>query len=147
MKRMQIPVGVLKALAVCVLFLAGLVTFSSAGSAACTSPTGVAGQVVYNQDYHVHQYCDNTSWVAMAAEAGDGGTGATPPTSGLTGYWKLDDAADTNANDDAASNDGTLTNGPTWTTGQMTGAVNFDGVNDYPPIKPVRGRLLPGTSP
>lgn len=87
--------------------------------------------MVYNADHHVHQYCDGTDWVALAASAGNGGAGATPTTSGLIGHWKLDDGSGTNANDDAGSNDGTLTNGPTWTTGKISGAVQFDGSNDY----------------
>ncbi len=51
---------------------------------------------------------------------------------GLAGYWKLDDGSGTSATDSSTNgNTGTLTNGPTWTTGQIGGAVNFDGTNDY----------------
>ena len=51
---------------------------------------------------------------------------------GLAGYWKLDDASGTTATDSSTNgNNGTLTNGPTWTTGQINGAVGFDGSNDY----------------
>ena len=28
-------------------------------------------------------------------------------------------------------NDGNLTNGPTWTSGKIGGALSFDGVDDY----------------
>lgn len=52
--------------------------------------------------------------------------------SGLAGYWPLDDGSGTNANDASTNNnDGTLTNGPTWTTGQIGGGVDFDGSDDY----------------
>ncbi len=52
--------------------------------------------------------------------------------SGLAGYWKLDDGAGTSATDSSTNgNTGTLTNGPTWTTGQIGGAVSYDGINDY----------------
>ncbi len=52
--------------------------------------------------------------------------------SGLAGYWKLDDGSGTSAIDSSTNgNTGTLTNGPTWTTGQVGGAVDFDGSNDY----------------
>jgi hypothetical protein len=52
--------------------------------------------------------------------------------SGLAGYWKLDDGSGTSAGDASTNaNTGTLTNGPTWTTGQIGGAVNFDGTDDY----------------
>lgn len=115
------------------IFLSILALFllPSAAFAACSSPTGVAGEIVYNQDSHVHQYCNNTDWIAMASNSGDGGSGATPTTSGLIGYWKLDDGSGTTATDSAGSNNGTLTNSPTWTTGKISGAVQFDGTNDY----------------
>ncbi|MFZ3031807.1 MAG: LamG domain-containing protein [Candidatus Moraniibacteriota bacterium] len=56
--------------------------------------------------------------------------------SGLVGYWGLDDGIDdgssTSATDSSTNgNTGTLTNGPTWTTGQIGGAVNFDGTDDH----------------
>jgi len=40
---------------------------ASAGHAACTSPAGVEGEVIYNTDYATMQFCDNTSWISMAA--------------------------------------------------------------------------------
>ncbi len=46
---------------------------------------------------------------------------------GLVAHWKLDG----NATDSAGSNDGTPVNGPVWTTGKISGALEFDGVNDY----------------
>jgi hypothetical protein len=46
-------------------------------------------------------------------------------------YWKLDEGAGTVAYDSAGNNDGNLINGPTWTTGQIDGALSFDGINDY----------------
>jgi len=51
---------------------------------------------------------------------------------GLVGYWKFDDGSGTTAVDSSGSgNNGTLVNGPVWTTGQLNGALNFDGVDDY----------------
>ena len=55
-----------------------------------------------------------------------------PLTDGLVGYWKLDDASGTTATDSSGNgNNGTLTNGPTWGTGQVNGGVVFDGTDDY----------------
>lgn len=52
--------------------------------------------------------------------------------SGLAGYWKMDENTGTSATDSSTNgNTGTLTNGPTWTTGQIGSAVNFDGTDDY----------------
>ncbi|OHA24320.1 MAG: hypothetical protein A3D50_02195 [Candidatus Taylorbacteria bacterium RIFCSPHIGHO2_02_FULL_44_12] len=51
---------------------------------------------------------------------------------GLIGHWKFDETSGTMASDSSGNNNtGTLTNGPTWTTGKIGGALNFDGVDDY----------------
>ena len=54
-----------------------------------------------------------------------------PPTNGLIGYWKLNEVSGTVASDTAASNNLTLVNGPAWSSGQLGGALSFDGSNDY----------------
>jgi surface protein len=48
-------------------------------------------------------------------------------------HWKLDETSGTTAADSAGSNDGTLVNmtGSEWTTGQIDGALDLDGVDDY----------------
>lgn len=58
---------------------------------------------------------------------GGGGGGATAPVA----HWKLDDASGITAIDSEGGHDGTLTNGPNWGTGQLDGALDFDGSNDY----------------
>ena len=51
--------------------------------------------------------------------------------SGLVGYWKLDDGNGTTASDSSGnSNTGVLLSGPTWTVGNVSGALSFDGIND-----------------
>src|SRR5437763_1606665 len=32
--------------------------------AACTSPVGVEGDIIYNGDYHTYQFCNGTDWKA-----------------------------------------------------------------------------------
>jgi len=49
---------------------------------------------------------------------------------GLIAHWMLDETSGTTAEDSAGGNDGTLVNGPVWTTGQIGGALSFDGNND-----------------
>jgi hypothetical protein len=49
------------------LFLILFLAFPNPTHAACTSPTGSAGTMLYNADYHVHQYCNDTNWRAMGA--------------------------------------------------------------------------------
>ena len=67
-------------------------------------------------------------------------------TSGLVGWWKLDETTGFTAADSSGNqNDGTLTNmsGNEWTTGILGGALEFDGYNDYVdlPIDSVIGSL------
>src|SRR3989344_3227356 len=53
-------------------------------------------------------------------------------TSGLVGHWTFDEGSGTTAQDSSGNNNtGILTNGPTWTTGKIGQALNFDGVDDY----------------
>jgi hypothetical protein len=46
-------------------------------------------------------------------------------------WWKFDEGTGTVAYDSAGDNDGSLVNGPVWTTGYIDGGLGFDGVNDY----------------
>jgi hypothetical protein len=52
----------------------------------------------------------------------------------LVAWWKLDgtspDTATTAADSSGNGHDGTLTNGPAWTTGRIDGGLSFDGNND-----------------
>ena len=46
---------------------------------------------------------------------------------GLVGYWPFDEGNGTIAKDYSGNgNNETLVNGPTWTTGKVEGALNFD---------------------
>jgi hypothetical protein len=77
---------------------------------------------------------------AITAKATDNlGVATTSPAvhvtvndSSLVGYWKFDDGSGLVAVDSSGNgNHGTLVNGPVWTTGQTTGALSFDGLDDY----------------
>lgn len=50
---------------------------------------------------------------------------------GIVSYWMFDEGSGTTASDFIGDNDGTLVNGPVWTTGIIDGALQFDGVDDY----------------
>ena len=50
---------------------------------------------------------------------------------GMISYWKFDEGSGPTAFDSADANDGTLINGPVWTSGQVGGALSFDGLDDY----------------
>jgi subtilisin family serine protease len=49
---------------------------------------------------------------------------------GCVGWWKFDEGSGTIAYDSAGTNHGDVL-GATWTTGQINGALSFDGVDDY----------------
>ncbi|MBK8576260.1 MAG: VCBS repeat-containing protein, partial [Elusimicrobia bacterium] len=69
-------------------------------------------------------------------------------TSGLAGYWNLDENAGTSAFDlSGNASTGTLTNGPTWGTGKSGSGIVFDGNNDYVTMgDPASGILDPSGS-
>ena len=92
-----------------------------AGGAGCSGPTGSEGDMRYNGDKTVMEYCDGTNWQAV------GGGPIGGPTTGLVGWWKLDETSGTSAADSSGNgNTGTLTNGPTWTAaGADNGALTL----------------------
>jgi tetratricopeptide (TPR) repeat protein len=53
-----------------------------------------------------------------------------PPMPPPVSHWTFDEGSGTTAYDSAGTNDGTV-HGATWTTGQINGALSFDGMNDY----------------
>ncbi|MBN1392578.1 MAG: right-handed parallel beta-helix repeat-containing protein [Sedimentisphaerales bacterium] len=52
-------------------------------------------------------------------------------TEGPIAHWKFDETTGTIAYDSTGSHNGTLINGPVWTTGQINGALSFDGSDDW----------------
>jgi hypothetical protein len=50
----------------------------------------------------------------------------------LVAHWKFDDGSGTTAQDSSGNGyDGTLFGEPKWVAGQIGGALEFDGTNDY----------------
>ena len=47
------------------VFAGALLLASPHAHAACSNPTGQAGEAVFNIDHNVMQYCDDTDWIAM----------------------------------------------------------------------------------
>jgi len=48
----------------------------------------------------------------------------------LVGWWRFDEGTGTSVYDSARNNNGTVYDA-VWTTGQINGALNFDGIDDY----------------
>ena len=49
---------------------------------------------------------------------------------GFVSYWKFDEGSGTIAGDSSGTNQGNIS-GATWTTGEVDGALSFDGMDDY----------------
>lgn len=61
----------------------------------------------------------------------DGGNCATGQDPFPVGEWRFDEGTGTTAGDTSGNgNDGTLANGPLWSSGKIGKALKFDGVND-----------------
>ena len=54
-----------------------------------------------------------------------------PEPATLVAHWAFDETSGDIAYDSAGNNDGTLIGGPAWTSGQIDGALSFDGYDDY----------------
>ena len=93
----------------------------------CADPAGQAGQINYNQNLSVMQYCDGYNWVAM------GPIGGAPVTGSLIGHWALDETSGASAPDTSGSGfTGTLENmeNEDWVEGVDSNALLFDGNNE-----------------
>ncbi|MHC4744896.1 MAG: lamin tail domain-containing protein, partial [Planctomycetota bacterium] len=53
------------------------------------------------------------------------------PEEGLVGHWAFDDGSGSVATDSVGSNHGTVHGAAQWTSGQMAGALDFDGIDDH----------------
>jgi hypothetical protein len=58
-------------------------------------------------------------------------TGSDIPLAGMVSYWSFDEAGGGTAYDLAGGNNGTLYGDANWTSGQIGGALDFDGGDDY----------------
>jgi hypothetical protein len=66
---------------------------------------------------------------------------------GPVAYWAFDEGTGTTAHDSSGSNDGTLTNGPTWTTGKIGAhALSFNGFDNYVRLSADLNQWLGGTA-
>ncbi|MCD8562941.1 MAG: DUF285 domain-containing protein, partial [Alphaproteobacteria bacterium] len=52
---------------------------TSCGSGTCDVPAGNPGDMLYNQDYHVLQYCNGDGWIGAGPVPGTGGGGCSGP--------------------------------------------------------------------
>lgn len=101
-----------------------LTLFALPARAACTSPAGNEGQMMYNADYHVMQYCNGTNWKAVGKLSSD-------INANRWADWKFDDGSGTTATDSSGNGrNGTLINGASWGAGQVNGAIFINASDD-----------------
>ena len=71
------------------------------------------------------------NWGTTKPSVGYGVDWSDSISKGLVGCWLFNEGAGAFAFDIARKNKGTLTNGPTWTSGKFGKGLSFDGTNDY----------------
>jgi len=96
-------------------------TFASL-SISFTSPTDANNSVVNRNWTEINTSIDSTFDVSSFIDW----------DRSLAGYWNFNENSGSTAHDKSTySNNGTLINGPQWTTGRFGNALGFDGVDDY----------------
>ncbi len=95
----------------------------------CSSPDGVTGEMLFNNDVRALQYCNSSSWVGIGP--------ADTLESSLIGHWKLDETSGSSIADSSGNgHNGTWSDGTgddvaeETTTGSIDTALTFDGNND-----------------
>ncbi|MCL4366208.1 DUF2341 domain-containing protein [Patescibacteria group bacterium] len=75
---------------------------------------------------------NSSTYQAQAANQEYCVPGDTTSCAAPVGEWKFEEKTGITANDTSGNNyNGTLTQGPSWTTGKYGGGLKFDGVDDY----------------
>ncbi len=115
-----------------------LSSFNTA-NAACSNPTGIQGEIVYNSSDGVFQGCKaNDTWQALhSTNAISGYTPLPPvPTEGLIAHFTLDDTSGSVINDETGSYSATWQDGENndcaeeSEAGVFGNALRFDGIDN-----------------
>ncbi|NCC23336.1 MAG: DUF1566 domain-containing protein [Alphaproteobacteria bacterium] len=99
-------------------------------SASCMNPVGATGEIVFNADRKIMQYCNGETWVGMGSPEGQ-------LKDGLVGWWKLDETSGGTIADATGNNDGTWDDNDNddvaeeAISGPSGGALDFDGTDDF----------------
>ena len=103
---------------------------------ACANPSGVAGQMIYNADFSVMQFCDGSAWISMGGGGSDSDTLADlscandeiPKWNGSAWACAADDGgADTLAGLSCASGEVPEWDGSDWVCGTGSGGAGTTG--------------------
>jgi Concanavalin A-like lectin/glucanases superfamily len=94
-------------------------------SGGAATSVGNEGDIEYNSDWHTMQYCDGTNW----RQLGDRKS-SQPSSTGLVGYWKLDETSGISASDSSGSGISGTLSGMSFnatTGGRQGGALSIGG--------------------
>jgi flagellin-like protein len=79
----------------------------------------------------IYSFIPDGATVKVTSPSGFSTSKVARPCEKAVGCWKFDEGSGTSAFDSSPySNTGTLTNGPTWTSGKYGNGIQFDGTND-----------------
>jgi flagellin-like protein len=80
----------------------------------------------------IYSFIPDGATIKLTTPSGFSTSKVAQPCSKSVGCWKFDEGSGTTAYDSSPyGNTGTLTSGPTWTSGRYGGALRFDGSNDF----------------
>lgn len=81
----------------------------------------------------IYSFLKENDEIKITSPSGYSSVKAVPdPCARAVGCWKFDEGTGTTAYDSSPfGNNGTLVNGPAWTTGRYGNGLQFDGANDY----------------
>ena len=99
------------------------------GGSVSLTPVGQSWNSCTTASTPTHTGWNSASWLVSSLAINPA---YVAPTSDLIAYYKFDETSGTIASDSYGSNNGTLINNPTWATaGKFSGALSFDGINNY----------------
>jgi Concanavalin A-like lectin/glucanases superfamily len=101
----------------------------SAAEISALAHAGTEGDLMYNNDYHLYQFCGGTNWQPMGP-TGAGGATSYAPSGGLAGWWKFDEASGTVAADSSGNSNTGTASGTTVVAGKIGNARSFNGTSD-----------------
>lgn len=130
--------------------------------AACSNPTGVEGEIVYNFDHNVMQFCNGTNWVSMAVsndtitnlsnigdveDAISPGDGQVLTWDNTNGEWiAADGVSGFQIPDDASVCDGSTDGTIRYNSNKLQLCVNGTGWTDVAGTGVTTGKFVDGTN-
>ncbi len=111
----------------------------------CSSPSGMVGEINFNQVDRIYQYCNGSAWIGVGKKDENS---SSVSTANLIAHWGLDESSGSQANDSSVNSyTGTLSGGLSFVNNSVAGvvgrALDFDGVDDKVSISSFTGLTAP----